>query len=92
MATEDIYRDATRRILFDIEKNNAMAYSKLLGDSELLRHLTNVENVSVLIYRLLAQGFIQMKPEIDSEGDENFLVSLTSFGKAFMDSLPPKEK
>ena len=82
----------TRKLLFKIEQNDTTPYHALLENKELLKDLTNVENISVLIYRLLAQGFIQMESETDGEsGEEYFPITLTDFGKAFIESLPPQE-
>jgi hypothetical protein len=77
-------QDPSVALLSRLTFEQPISYETLLNDQKLLERLETIDNLSALLYRVVAQGFAQIATTYAENGEEKISVQLTSLGRAFL--------
>ncbi|MDG6995074.1 MAG: hypothetical protein JRN52_04050 [Nitrososphaerota archaeon] len=80
MSQEDVSVILLKKLSLD----NPIPYYAILEDAKLKEKLGNAENISALLYQLLAQGYAAMNTKLKENGEEEITLSLTDHGNYFI--------
>lgn len=72
-------------LLKRLELNSPKPYYTLLGDTKLVNLAGSIDNLTMELYRLIAQGFAELSTHVGESYTDEILVSLTEMGKSFVE-------